>query len=335
MKLVLILLALFFSITGHHAFAFTEQEKVEKLSLIKKIKSEGGTVYVIVPKSVTDLHFITAARGCKDAARKVGVHCIYYGSSVSNMRLQVIDILKLIATGVDGIAIAAIKEGWVANKIGVQLKNWGKPIVTFDSPLSPKIAQTYIGTNNYLLGKALGTEIRKLKPTGGHFCIQSERPDSANHNERIKGIMDGITKNGEDKDRWDSFVRCPIKHFGDFERATKQMVRMISKFKVNIFISTGGGPQFLPALYRESMKPFKIHIKTRKLIFANIDTTPVQLEYLKENLSTINVGQRPYEMGRQSLIALKKMTDGEPVPTFINTGLTYCTKKSADTCTKQ
>lgn len=181
----------------------------------------------------------------------MGVHCIYYGSSPENMRSQVQDIQSLILARIDGIAISGVKEGWIATRIGEKLKKWGKPIIAFYSRLGSEIAPIYIDTNNYLLGKALGVEVRKLKPHGGSFCIQTERPESPNHVDRMECIMDGLTNNGADKENWRNAFGCPIETFGDFERATKQMVRTIAQFNVDIFIRTGGGSQFLPSLYRQ------------------------------------------------------------------------------------
>jgi ribose transport system substrate-binding protein len=58
------------------------------------------------------------------------------------------------------------------------------------------------------------------------------------------------------------------------------------------------------------------------------------MEYLKEGIATVNVGQRPYEMGKWSVKILKMITDGEIPPVIINTGMTICTQENADTCTK-
>lgn len=331
---MMILLILFVNSGITETLAFTEAEKAEKLALIKRIKSKGEIVYAIIPKNSRELFFDEAAKGCIETAKKLGVHCVYYGSSEENMRLQEKDILSLISAGIDGIAVAAIKKGWIADRIGEKLNKWGKPIIAFDSPLSSEISQAYIGTDNYLLGKALGVEIKKLRPNGGTFCIQAERPDSPNHNDRLKGIMDGMTRDGQDQEKWKNTLGCPIQTFGNYERATKQMVKMIGNYGVEIFISTGGGSQFLPEQYRKAIEPFKNNIKTGKLIFANIDTIPAQIEYLKEGISTVNVGQRPYEMGKWSVTILKMITDGETPPLVIYTGITKCTQKTADTCTK-
>jgi ribose transport system substrate-binding protein len=334
MKFLMLFSMLFVFSAVTEALAFTEEEKSEKLALIKQLKSKGETVYAIVPKNVDEPFMDEAGKGCSETAKKMGLHCIYYGSREENMFLQEADILALISAGIDGIAIAGIKKGWLVERIGGKLTKWGKPIVAFDSPLSTEIAQTYIGTDNYLLGKTLGIEVRKLRPNGGTFCIKSERPDSPNHGDRIKGIMDGMTRDGQDQKKWNNTDGCPLYSYGDDERSTQQVARILGTPGLDIIFVTGGGPQFKPEKYRKLIEPFKNDLKTGKLIFANIDTIPAQIEYLKEGIATVNVGQRPYEMGKWSVKILKLITDGEIPPVIVSTGMTICTQKNADTCTK-
>lgn len=333
-KLLLTLMVPFFVSLNSTAFAFTDAERIEKLALIKQIKSEGGTVYAILPTNVSEPFFETAAKGCADAAEELSIHCIYYGNPKKNVRHQVENILSLMEAGVDGIAISAIKKGGIHERLGDKLKKWGKPIVSFDSPLHPKISHAHIGTNNYQLGKALGIEVATLKPSGGAFCIQAERPNAPKHLQRIKGIMDGLTNNGKDSRKWKKLAGCPLHHQGDYRRATAQMVKVIDHYEAEVFISTGGGPQFLHTRHRKTMAPYKGIISSGQLVFASIDTNPVQLQHLREGLSTVNVGQRPYEMGKLALKVLKLISAGGKVhPNVIHTGLTYCRKKNVETCT--
>jgi ribose transport system substrate-binding protein len=333
-KYLMVFLMVFVFSPVTETLAFTEEEKSQKLALIKQLKSKGETVYALVPKNVDETFMDEAGRGCVETAKKLGLHCIYYGSREVNMFLQETDILSLISAGIDGIAIAGIKKGWLVERIGDKLTKWGKPIIAFDSPLGTEIAQTYIGTDNYLLGKTLGLEVRKLRPNGGTYCIQSERPDSSNHGDRIKGIVDGVAGDGQDQQKWNNTEGCPLYHYGDDERATQQMARLLGTPGLDIIFVTGGGSQFLPEQYRKLVEPFKNDLKTGKLIYANIDTMPVQLEYLKEGIATVNVGQRPYEMGKWSVKIFKMITDEEIPPAIIYTGMTICTQKNADTCTQ-
>jgi ribose transport system substrate-binding protein len=314
--------------------AFTEEEKAEKLAMIKQLKSKGETVFALVPKLVDEPFMDDSGQGCMETAKKMGLHCVYYGSEEQNPFLQEEDILSLISAGIDGIAIASIKEGWLEERIGEKLKQWGKPVISYDSPLSAEVAQTYIGSDNYLLGTTLGKQIRKLLPNGGTYCIQTGRPDSHNHRDRFQGIMDAMTLDGQDQEKWINTAGCPLYHFGDDDRSWRQVARLFGKAGIDIFIVTGGGPQFRPEKYRKLVEPFKNDLKTGKLMIANMDTIPAQIEFLKEGIATVNVGQRPYEMGKWSVRILKMLADGEIPPAIIYTGMTICTQKNADTCTR-
>lgn len=54
---------------------------------------------------------------------------------------------------------------------------------------------------------------------------------------------------------------------------------------------------------------------------------------MKEGLSLGQVGQRPFEMGYKTMLALKDMKDGKAPPTDPTyTGLDVCTPETADTC---
>lgn len=330
---LLTLITLLLSLPSHVSQAHNEQEKQQKLALIKQLKDTGKTVYAMIPKSTNDPFFSYAAKGCQKEAERLGVHCIYYGSDNENPRLQEKDLLALINAGVDGIAISAIVDGWLTDRQRDNLRRWGKPIVAFDSPLSNELSAAYIGTNNYLLGKQLGTELRQLKPSGGTYCLHSERPDSPNHQDRMRGIIDGLTDGGNEEGKWLSGFSCPLYHYGDFYAAVNQMIRVIKNFDVDTFISTGGGSQFLPEKYRQGLAPYKNAILEGQLTIASIDTLPVQLEYLHEGLSSLNVGQRPAEMGKWSLHILDLLTNGHHAPLIINTGLTVCLPDTTNDCT--
>ena len=54
---------------------------------------------------------------------------------------------------------------------------------------------------------------------------------------------------------------------------------------------------------------------------------------MKEGLSLGQVGQRPFEMGFKTMMALKQMKEcGAPQADPTYTGLDVCTPETADTC---
>ncbi|BFM08531.1 substrate-binding domain-containing protein [Halioxenophilus aromaticivorans] len=306
-------------------------------TLYNYVKSEhqsGKRVYGIVPKQTGGPFFSEIEKGCMDAAEQIGVTCLYFGEQQKDARAQLKAIQALMDANVDGLAIAGLRTDWIHKTIGKQLKDWGKPIIGFDSPLSMELARAYVGTHNYLLGRALGREIVKLKPNGGSYCIHAERPDSPNHNDRIRGVED-IFRESNNPGHWQGIAACPIRHFGHAELGAKQMKRILNKFAPDIFISTGGGAQFVPQTYRKLVSPWRDKIASGELVIASIDTTPGQVELLKEGLATINVGQKPYEMGYWAVTLLNMHDNGQPIPLVVNTGLTLCDQRNYATCAQQ
>ena len=72
---------------------------------------------------------------------------------------------------------------------------------------------------------------------------------------------------------------------------------------------------------------------SKSLALVVADTLPVQIEQMKEGLSLGQVGQRPFEMGYKTMMALRDMKDGKAAPADPTyTGLDVCTPETADTC---
>ena len=64
------------------------------------------------------------------------------------------------------------------------------------------------------------------------------------------------------------------------------------------------------------------------------DASPSQLVMLRDHLAHANVGQSPYEMGRQAILTLLKIVKKQRYEEVIHTPLNFCTPDNYDTCTK-
>jgi ribose transport system substrate-binding protein len=56
---------------------------------------------------------------------------------------------------------------------------------------------------------------------------------------------------------------------------------------------------------------------------------------LKDNLAHINVGQNPYEMGRQAILTLYKIVTKQKYQEIIYTPVTFCSPQNFNTCEKR
>jgi ribose transport system substrate-binding protein len=304
-------------------------------------------VFALVPKNTNNPFFDQARDGCMKAQEEFGdFECLYIGPGEhggGEEQLQVVN--DLIARRVDGIAVSPSNAPAIASALP-GAKDAGIPVLTWDSDLLPEhqdLRIAYVGTKNYDIGVNLAKRVQELKPDGGTICIQSGGAAAANHNERMQGIRDtlagveGTEPPGErltGQNGWTEIDGCPLYTDDDFMRANQQLEDILAREPdLDAFVPTGGFPQFIPDAYRAAVTPHKARIDSGELALVVADTLPVQMELMGEGLSLGQVGQRPFEMGYQSMIFLRQIHQGgeNPAdPTY--TGLDVCTPETADTC---
>jgi ribose transport system substrate-binding protein len=265
------------------------------------------------------------------------------------MQDQVIN--QLIDEGVDGIAVAVTQSKYLVNNSLKRAKEAGIPIITYDSDFDASINEdpnnirlAYIGTDNFELGKSLGEELKKLRPNGGTLIMQSGRPDSPNLNLRLMGVRSALsgkkydTPPGEllNNDSGWTEVREPFFNFDQLDQSVNQMESVMKgkPVKADSFITVGGWAQNDQALYRKMIAPYQAKINNNKVIIIITDTSSEQLTMLEDQLAHINIGQNPYEMGRQAILTLYKIVTEQKYEKTIYTPITVCTPENVDTCNK-
>jgi ribose transport system substrate-binding protein len=310
--------------------------------------AEAKYVFALVPKNMNNPFFDQARDGCMKAEKEAGgkFKCEYIGPGEHGGGEEQVQILQdLVAKKVDGIAVSPSNAAAVAVALQAA-KAAGIPVLTWDSDLLPDskgLRAAYIGTHNYEIGVNLAKLAMQIKPKGGTVCIQSGGAAAANHNERMQGIRDtlsGKTSAASPGDRlagqngWTEIQGCPLYTNDDFPVSVQQFTDTMAKNpKLDAFIPTGGFPQFIPDANRAAVAPYKDKIASKALALVVADTLPVQIDQMKEGLSLGQVGQRPFEMGYKTMMALDAMKSGKPAPADPTyTGLDVCTPETVATC---
>jgi ribose transport system substrate-binding protein len=305
-------------------------------------------VFALVPKNMNNPFFDQARDGCKkaEAESKGAFECMYIGPGEHGGGEEQVQILQdLVAKKVNGIAVSPSNAAAVAVALQAA-KQAGIPVLTWDSDLLPEskaLRAAYIGTHNYEIGVNLAKLAMQIKPKGGTVCIQSGGAAAANHNERMQGIRDtlsGKKSAASPGDRltgqngWTEIQGCPLYTNDDFPVSVQQFTDTMAKNpNLDAFIPTGGFPQFIPDANRAAVAPYKAKIASKALALVVADTLPVQIDQMKEGLSLGQVGQRPFEMGYKTMLALEAMKSGKPAPADPTyTGLDVCTPATVATC---
>ena len=310
--------------------------------------AQAKDVFALVPKNMNNPFFDQARDGCKkaEAESKGAFECMYIGPGEHGGGEEQVQILQdLVAKKVNGIAVSPSNAAAVAVALQAA-KAAGIPVLTWDSDLLPDskgLRAAYVGTHNYEIGVNLAKLAMQIKPKGGTVCIQSGGAAAANHNERMQGIRDtlsGKKSAASPGDRlagqngWTEIQGCPLYTNDDFPVSVQQFTDTMAKNpKLDAFIPTGGFPQFIPDANRAAVAPYKDKIASKALALVVADTLPVQIDQMKEGLSLGQVGQRPFEMGYKTMMALEAMKSGKPAPADPTyTGLDVCTPETVATC---
>jgi ribose transport system substrate-binding protein len=305
-------------------------------------------IFALVPKNTNNPFFDQALAGCKKAEKQLNgaIECLYIGPGEHGGGDEEAQIVAdLVTKRVDGIAVSPANAAAMANAL-TGAKPAGIPVLTWDSDLLPKDKAerlAYVGTHNYDIGVNIAKLVQQIKTKGGTICIQSGGAAAANHNERMQGIRDTLSGKksveapGErltGQNGWKEADGCPLYTDDDFTRAVQQMEDILGKYpNLDAFTPTGGFPQFLPDAYARVATKYKSKIADGSLALVVADTLPIQIDLMKQGLSSGQVGQRPFEMGYKAMYFLKDIKDGKAPPADPTyTGLDVCTPKTADTC---
>ena len=216
------------------------------------------------------------------------------------------------------------------------------PVMTIDADLAAEdssLRATYLGTDNYLMGKRIGEYIAEKKPDGGTVCTIQGNPGADNILRRAQGARDALS--GQDglaalkgEGGWTEVAGCPIFTNDDGAVGVQAMTDILAANPdLDAFAVMGGWPLFgAPQPYRDLFKPYADKIASGEFVIGAADTIGDEVAIAKEGLVTALVGQRPFEMGYKAPAVMLSLVKGEAVEDPVFVGLDECTKDTADTC---
>jgi len=298
----------------------------------------------VIGKTKNDSFYEQSFKGCLNFASKVNnLKCIYDGADdYQDVRTQSLVISELAEQSIDAFLVSTTDSEYLVTHALKNLKKKNIPVITFDSDLLPKHQQyrlAYIGTNNFDFGVALGELAKKYKTAEKQsICLQSGHQTTPNLNARLAGVRHALS--GQSKKRlsgnsgWVEHPRCPLYTMGKRHASLEQVERFSTLKNPPIFLAVAGFAQFNPD-YIETMKAAKSKIADGNFVLISADTEQIQLDALKHGLSTVNLGQKPFEMGRKSTELMYNYLTQGTKPELDKYYLDYhlCDKSNFETCT--
>ncbi len=299
----------------------------------------------VIPKTKNLSYFEDSYKGCQEVAKYNNqIECLYDGPlDFQDPRQQADVINKFIKAKVDAILISVTDSSYIVKNGIKQAFEKNIPVITYDSDLLPehqKYRIAYVGTDNVALGKELGKAAIKLKKEKQQYiCLQSGAKNTPNLANRVKGVRLALSRGKTSKklsgeNGWYEKDRCPLYTYGKPEMALFQLDFLLSRKKDLFFIAVAGFAQ-VSKNYIKKISEHKSSILKKENIIITADTLPIQLKALKLGLSTINIGQNPFEMGRKGSELLFQFLSKKIIPSkkLYYVGFHTCNKSTVDTCT--
>lgn len=278
-----------------------------------------GPVFALCPKALNNPYFNLVRAGADAAAEKLKIpRPDWVGATEADAAKQVASINDLISRGVQGIAISPNAPDSVTAAVAKAIQK-KIPVICFDAdaPKSQRLA--YIGTDNYAAGKTAGRAMAEQLAGHGDVLVVTGGLGALNLNERIRGFRDGTAGT---KVRVASVQACD----DDQARAHQIIQDYLLSHPETAGIFAAGLWAVLPAGQILQQKKRAGQVKV-----VGFDTLPEELQRVKDGSVQVLVGQRPYEMGRLSVIALNDLRLGKPLKQkIIDTGTDVVTRANVD-----
>ena len=149
---------------------------------------------VIVVKGLDNPFFEAIHQGCEKWNKENAsseYECFYTGPASTSDEAGEAQILQDILSKPDTAAVAISPSNAPLIAQTLKTANPTIPIMTVDADLAKEDAalrKTYLGTDNYLMGKKIGEYIKKAKPNGGTICTIEGNPAADNILRRAQGV---------------------------------------------------------------------------------------------------------------------------------------------------
>lgn len=300
---------------------------------------------VIVVKGLDNPFFEAIHQGCEKWNSENAdseYECFYTGPASTSDEVGEAQIIQDLLGKSETAAMAISPSNAPLHAQTVKSANPSIPIMTIDADFTVEdagVRQTYLGTDNYLMGYRLGEYIKEQKPDGGTICTIEGNAAADNILRRAQGMRDALT--GEKglaalagEGGWTEVAGCPVFTNDDGAAGVQAMTDILAANPdLDAFGIMGGWPLFgAPQPYRELMRPLADRIASGDFVVAAADTIGDEVAIAGEGLVTALVGQRPFEMGYLAPGVMIDLIEGREVADPVFTGLDECTKDTVDTC---
>ncbi len=278
----------------------------------------------VIPKGTSHQFWRSVHAGAEAAAKELGnVEVLWKGPETEADTVGQISVVKnFITNRVDGIVLAPNHSQALVDVVE-EAKAEKIPVVIFDSGLAPGTEVTsYVATDNLRGGQLAGKALAEAMGHKGGVVMLRYKEGSESTEQREKGFLDAM------KDEPNIKVLSSDQYAGtSTESALEAATNALNKYRdeiTGIFaVCEPNCNGTLEALVQTGM--------AGKVKFMGFDSSDSLIKGLGEKTVAGIVLQDPFEMGKQSVLAIVAHLQGKKVEATINTGEYVATIENQNT----
>ncbi len=277
-------------------------------------KNDTGKLRIaVIPKGTSHQFWLSVWAGARAAAEEAGnVEILWKGSETeADTAGQIAVVKNFITNQVDGICLAPNHSQALIDVVA-EANAEGIPVVIYDSGLGEGVDYvSYVATDNYRGGVLAGERLADAIGHEGKVIMLRYKEGSESTEQREKGFLDAMAKELKIE------VISSDQYAGTTtQEAMEKATQLLNKYRDSVngifAVCEPNCNGTLEALVQTGL--------SGKVKFVAFDPSDRLIAGMSDGSVSGILLQDPYEMGRQSVLAIVAHLKGEKVEKSINTG---------------
>ena len=278
--------------------------------------------FIFITTCVEEEFFQPVKKGMQDAAQRMGVECVFTGTTGVDVKAQAEMVRRAARDGYDGIALNII-DPEAFDEVVEGVRRRGLPVVAFnvDDYATPNARLSAVCQRYYDAGKTVGRRCAEYVPAGSHILMTQHAAGVSALDDRLRGEQEELGKKGI---TWTTVVT------GNTAAESAEVVtRELKKNPgIKFVVCTGQADTEGAGLAIEK------HFNERGVVAAGFDLTPEILRLVKAGIIRFTIDQQPYIQGFYPVVQLTLFKRYGIMPSSMDAGAAVITAEQADTVLK-
>lgn len=290
---------------------------------------KSGTTIIPGPTSKATVAFVTnnpdpfwsiVESGCRKAEKETGVEVVFKKPSSGNAAEQKEIIDGLVTQGVKAISVSVIDPNNQSADIDAVAAK--VPFLAVDNDAPQTKRQCYIGTDNYLAGRAAGKLVKEVLPEGGVVALFVGQTEALNARQRCHGVLDeladaapaidpnklpALPAGGATLGKYKLHKICTDQPEGEpacKQKATDALIELAKEPKVCFVGLWAYNPPAILSAVKDQNKLGQVKI-------VGFDENPATLAGIADGHISGTIVQDPFNFGYESVKAMAGIAKGE------------------------